>query len=68
MSSTIDSRATAWLMTGWYAVCTPGQGMWRGQTVAVKMLGGLLHSEQAIATFQQEAGLLSWCVSVKRRE
>jgi hypothetical protein len=42
--------------------------MWRGQTVAVKMLGGLLHSEQAIATFQQEAGLLSWCVSVKRRE
>jgi serine/threonine protein kinase len=35
------------------------RGIFKGEEVAVKMFGGR-HSAEAIATFEREAGLLSW--------
>lgn len=38
------------------------RGLFQGEEVAVKMFGGRLHSAEATATFEREAGLLSWYV------
>ena len=38
------------------------RGIFKHEVVAVKMFGGMHHSAEAIATFEREAGLLSWYV------